>query len=57
MKQGDPLSAMLFNVFLDGLTEELVIGIDFHNVSFVVLLYADDIVIYTNIENYLQRNN
>ena len=51
VKQGDPLSATLINVFLNALAVELKeigLGINFHGVSLVIFLYADDIVIFAD---------
>ena len=48
----------MFNVFLNGLAVELKasgIGINFHGIQLTLLLYADDIVIFADNENDLQR--
>ena len=58
LKQGCILSPLLFNAFLNGLTEcinELHCGVDYGDNSISVILYADDIILINSDEHKLQR--
>ena len=58
VRQGDPLSATLFNIFINGLVENiklLNIGININGKLISILLYADDIILLAKSEPELQR--
>ena len=55
--QGDPLSATLFNIFMNGLVENLKllnIGLNINGKIIYLLLYADDIILLARSEAKLQ---
>ena len=57
VRQGDPLSATLFNIFVNGLVENiklLNIGININGKIISILLYADDIILLAKSEPELQ---
>jgi hypothetical protein len=57
LKQGCPLSPLLFNLYIHDLVtfiKSYNCGIDIGNEKVCILLYADDIVILANNENALQ---
>ena len=60
VRQGECLSPFLFAMYLNDLEEEFHLmgadGIDVHMVKLFILLYADDIVIFANSAEGLQRN-
>ena len=60
VRQGECLSPFLFAMYLNDLEEEFhrmgADGIDVHMLKLFILLYADDIVIFANSAEGLQRN-
>ena len=58
VRQGDNMSPVLFNVFLNDLVaelKELNLGVDVGNKKVGILLYADDIVLIADKEGDLQQ--
>ena len=58
VRQGDPLSSTLFNIYINGLAEhlkQLDLGIEISNgLKICILLYADDIILLADSEAALQ---
>ena len=60
IKQGDPISPTLFNIFINDLVEDInSLGFDFpdlNNVPIPLLLYADDVVLFSESPKGLQSS-
>ncbi|CAB0013408.1 unnamed protein product [Nesidiocoris tenuis] len=56
VRQGCPLSPLLFSLFVNDLTEKLVCGVGLGDCVIRVLLYADDLVILAKEPGQLQDN-
>ena len=58
VRQGDNLSPVLFNIYLNDLAEELnnlKLGVNINDFCVSLLLYADDIVLLSENEENLQK--
>lgn len=59
VRQGDPLSPLLFNLVLDALVKQLkatVIGVNLSGARLAVSAYADDIILFASTKQGLQHN-
>ena len=54
IKQGCNISPLLFSLFIDDIKEGLLGGIEFAGINIQVLLYADDIVLFSKTPSSLQ---
>ena len=60
LKQGDPLSAILFVLFINDLVEEVSVNtkqaaFSVQDINLFMLLYADDIVLFSKLPSGLQK--
>ena len=60
MKQGDPLSALLFVFFINDIVQKVASNDDqnsfsLHDVNLFMLLYADDVVLFGKSPQLLQQ--
>ena len=60
LKQGDPLSAILFVLFINDLVEEVSLNTNqaafsVQDINLFMLLYADDIVLFSKSPSELQK--
>lgn len=57
VKQGDPLSPMLFNLVMDGMLKSIsrAIGVEIDNIKINILAFADDLVLMASTKEGLQN--
>ena len=58
VKQGESLSPILFNIFIDDLATKLIdqkLGVDIDGTNYCILMYADDVVLMAESANDLQK--
>ena len=60
VRQGECLSPLLFSLFLNEIEEHFIIsgaeGLDIHMFKTFMLLYADDIIVFSNSPEELQKS-
>ena len=60
VRQGECLSPLLFSLFLNDIEEHFIIsgaeGLDIHMFKIFMLLYADDIIVFSNSPEELQKS-
>ena len=58
MRQGESLSPFLFSLYLNNIEDKFYLngieGIDLHHIKLVLLLYADDITVFSETAEGLQ---
>ena len=58
VKQGGILSPSLFQIFIDDLIHECInenVGAEFKNLNISIIVYADDIILISPTDSYLQN--